>query len=245
MERVVSPIRWLSVASALILGATTSLAQDAKPATTFTGDLGFVSATGNTDLTTLSAGEKLGHSEGRWLFGEFASYVYGETSKKESANLLRFGARTDFALQARFGFFAGATWERNRFAGYNSRVDEFAGAFWKAIVAPEDSLSLEAGGELTQQQNVDSTSDNSPSARFGLNYKHAFTKTAYFQELGAYIPNLKTSGAYRVNSETSLVAPLSAHIAMKLSYVVRYDSNPPATFGTTDRILTTGVQISY
>ncbi|MFI5310436.1 MAG: YdiY family protein [Gemmatimonadales bacterium] len=226
--------------------ASSLLAQDAtKPKTTFTGDLGYVSASGNTNITTLSLGEKLIHSDSAWTFTQLAAYVYGKTDAKESANQLRFAGRVDYALGPRIGVFAGASWERNAFAGFNSRTDEIAGFMWKAIVAPDDALGLDAGGVLTQESDVDGTSQSYPSLRVAMNYKHSFTKTAYFQQLAEYVPNLQTSGAYRVNTESAVVAPVSAHVGVKVSYVLRYDSRPPVKFGTTDRVLTTGVQISY
>jgi putative salt-induced outer membrane protein len=119
------------------------------------------------------------------------------------------------------------------------------GFLWKAIVAPQDSLTLDVGGELTQQANVDSTNQSYPAARFGLNYKHTFTKTAYFQQLADYAADLQSGGGYRVNTESALVAPISAHIGIKVSYAVRFNSAPPTGFGTTDRVLTTGVQVSF
>jgi putative salt-induced outer membrane protein len=220
-------------------------AQDAKPKTTFTADLGFVSASGNTNLTTLSIADKIVHSDGRWTFTQLAAFVYGETNSKESANQLRFGGRADFDFQPRLSVFAGVSYERNTFAGFNSRMDEIAGLAWKAIVSPKNALTLDAGGVLTQESDVDGTSHNYPSLRFAANYKHSFTKAAYFQQLAEYLANLQTSGAYRVNTESALVAPLSAHLGIKVSYAVRYDSRPPVKFGTTDRVLTTGVQVAY
>ena len=56
---------------------------------------------------------------------------------------------------------------------------------------------------------------------------------------------MHTSAAYSVITESAIVAPLSAHIGIKAAYVVRYDSKPPTSFGTTDRVLTTGIQVSY
>jgi putative salt-induced outer membrane protein len=224
---------------------TVAAAQDVKPRTGFTGDLGYVTASGNTNLTTLSIGEKIIHTDGRWVFSQLAAYVYGETNDKESANQLRLAARADFAFLPRLGVFGGVAYERNTFAGFNSRTDEIAGLQWKAIVAPLDSLNLDAGGVFTQESDVDSTSQSYPSARVAGNYKHVFSKAAYFQQLAEYVPNLKTSGAYRVNSESALVAPISLHAGIKMSYAVRYNSRPPAKFGTTDRVLTMGVQLSF
>jgi putative salt-induced outer membrane protein len=227
-------------------------AQAPKPTTSFTGDLGYVSATGNTSLTTLSVGDKLAHTDGDWSFAQLGAYVYGKTDSKESANQLRFEGRADYALHPRFGVFADVAFERNPFAGFQRRIDENLGFRWKAIVAPRDSMSVDAGGGLTQESDIDATvpdagttSHNYSSARAAANYKHIFSKTAYFQEVAEYVPNLQTSGAYRANSESALVAPISSHIGIKMSYSVRYDSRPPVGFGTTDRVLTTGVQISF
>ena len=239
-------IRAITVAlAAAAIFARSAAAQDAKSKTSFTGDLGFVSASGNTNLTTLSIAEKIVHSDGRWTFTQLAAYVYGETNSKESANQLRSAERADFDFRPRLGVFAGVSYERNTFAGFDSRMDEIAGLAWKAIVAPRNALTLDAGGVLTQEADVDGTSHTYPSLRVAANYKHSFTKAAYFQQLAEYLANLQTSGAYRVNTESALVAPLSGHLAIKVSYAIRYDSRPPVKFGTTDRVLTTGVQVAY
>jgi putative salt-induced outer membrane protein YdiY len=217
----------------------------AKITTSFTGDLGFVSASGNTNVTTLTVGDKFVHTTGLWMFTQLATYVTSETNKKQSANQLLGSLRADYALDPRLSVFLGVTYERNTFAGFNSRTDEIAGVAWKAIVAPKDSLRVDAGGVLTQENDIDSTSQHYPSGRVAMSYKHQFSKAAYFHQLLEYLANLQTTGAYRFNTESSLVAPISAHVGIKVAYAIRFDSHPQPTFGSTDRLLTTGVQISY
>jgi putative salt-induced outer membrane protein len=78
-----------------------------------------------------------------------------------------------------------------------------------------------------------------------MNYKHQFSKLAYFQQFVEYLRNLQTSGSYRFNTESAVVAPISTHIGIKVGYAIRFDSRPQPTFGTTDRLLTTGIQVSY
>lgn len=227
------------------LFATSAAAQDARSPTTFSGNLGYVSATGNTKLATLSVGEALGHSVRRWAFSQLAAYVYGETDDQESAIQLRLAARADFAFQPRFGVFGGVSFERNRYAGFARRTEFIAGLRWKAIVASADSMGLDAGSVLTRQADVDGSSDTYASARAALAYKHVFSKAAYFQQLAEYVPNLQQSGAYRLNAESVVVAPISTHVGIKINYAVRFNSRPPVSFGSTDRVLTMGVQLSY
>ncbi len=220
-------------------------AQTAKPTTSFTGDLGYVSASGNTQLSTLNIGDKIVHTSGWWTFTQTAAYVYGTTKNVESANQFQLAGRVDYAFQQRLALFAGASYDRNPFAGYNSRTNELVGLRWKAVVAPRDSLDVDAGGALTQQTDVNDSTSSYPAARVAGSYKHSFSKAAYFQQNLEYLPDLKTGGAYRLNSQSSVVAPVSSHIGIKVSYQIQYNSNPPAGFGTTDRLLTTGVQVSF
>jgi putative salt-induced outer membrane protein len=216
-----------------------------KPVTSFTGDLGFVNASGNTNLTTLTVGDKIVRTDGLWMFTQTGTYISSETNNKQSANQLRLGVRADYAFKPRLSVFAGGSYERNTFAGFNSRADEIAGVAWKAILAPWDSARVDVGGVLTQESDVNGTNQSYPSARAALNYKHQFSKLAYFSQFVEYILNLQSSGSYRFNTESALVAPISAHIGIKLAYGIRFDSRPQPTFGTTDRLLTTGIQVSY
>ena len=57
--------------------------------------------------------------------------------------------------------------------------------------------------------------------------------------------NLEQSEDARINSETSVVAPISQAIAMKAAYLIRFDYLPEPGFEKTDRIFTTGIQIVF
>jgi len=76
-------------------------------------------------------------------------------------------------------------------------------------------------------------------------FKHRIGATAFWTETLEWVANLKTSGDQRVNSEAALTAPLSRQVALRLSYVMRFDNQPEPGFKKTDRILTTGVQIAF
>jgi putative salt-induced outer membrane protein YdiY len=239
-------VRSRHLAAALTIAAAAGVgAQTAKPKPSYAADAGFVSASGNTQLTTLNVDDKIIYPADRWTFTQLGAYVYGTTKKLPTANQLLVAGRGDYAFAPRLAAFVGASFERNTFAGFDHRTNEIAGLSWKAIMAHSDSLSIDAGGVLTQETDVDRTHTSFPAARLAEAYKHSFTKSAYFQQLAEYLPSFQGSHEYRVNTESDLVAPLSAHVAIKIGYVVRFDSKPPATFGTTDRLLTTGVQVSY
>jgi len=237
-------MRTLPAAASLVLVASLG-AQPTPAKTSFTGDVGVISASGNTQLRTLSVGDKIVHSNGRWVLSQLGAYIYGETNSASTANQLRFSGRSDYLFHPRVSAFANAAFERNTFAGFTRRTDESGGLSWKAIVAPWDSLSVDGGGVLTQQQNVDGTNRSFPAGRVAGQYKHAFSKASYFLQLAEYIPDLESTGEYRLNTESSIVAPVSSHAGIKVGYVVRYNSAPPVGFGTTDRVLTSGIQVTW
>ena len=105
--------------------------------------------------------------------------------------------------------------------------------------------------QYTEQKNLIGPDHNYSALREASSWKHSFTKEAYVFQNVEYIPDLQDSNDYRVNTETDLVAPLSAHTAMKFSYVVRFANAPPpnaagtALLQKTDQILSAGIQVTY
>jgi putative salt-induced outer membrane protein len=237
----------LGLIACCVAAATGTLGAQAPESWKSTGtvDFGFVSATGNTDVTTITVGEKVTGTRGLVTLSQFLTHVYGKTKGVESANQLRVGGRVERTLGKLFGGFVGAQFERNAYAGFNSRLEELIGIQWKPINDSSNVLMFDGGALFTQQKNTDLTSDNSPSARGAVLYRHNFKPTTYFSQAVEYVPNLEESGVYRLNTETALVAPISARLGIKVSYVLRYNSRPPENFGTTDRVFTSGLQISF
>src|SRR5689334_18102105 len=99
----------LVVRVGLITASVVASAGAQAPATAWkssgTVDFGFVSATGNTDVTTITLGEKLTGTRGVWTVSQFLANVYGKTKGVESANQLRIGGRAERKLDKYYGAF--------------------------------------------------------------------------------------------------------------------------------------------
>lgn len=223
-------------------------AQDPPPKPlVVTASVSFVDAAGNTDVTTLSGDQRLEYSPAGtgWKLAEFVSSVYGRTEGETSANALKLGARADRSITTRLGAYAGASYERNRFAGIARRFEETAGLSYKIVDQPRNQLSAEAGATVNQQRSVDGIDDGFVAARMAGAYRHVFTEHAWVQQLLEFLPNLEVGADRRINSETSVVAPLSSRFAVKLAYTVRFDNLPEPGFEKTDRILSSGLQATF
>jgi putative salt-induced outer membrane protein len=208
-------------------------------------DFGLVNTAGNTSTTTLNAGEQGSFLMGAWGIAQEFSVLYGTTEGKKSAESYMAMLRGDYALSNRFGLYLLGGWDRNRFAGISRRFEEGAGLSFKAVTTARTTLSIEAGLSQTQQRDLAGNSNNFAGGRGALSFKQLLNTKAYFQELGEILPNFKHGEDVRIGSETSLVAPLSASIALKVGYVVRFDNDPEPGFKKTDRSLTSGLQIVF
>jgi len=241
------PFRTISHATlSIALVSLAAGAQEAKPKPReFTADVGFVSATGNSDVTTFNLGERLILRSPTWEHRQQFGSIYGSRDGEESANLLFANWRSDRALNEWLSVFGFAGYDRNPFAGIARRFEEAAGLAAKLVRTERDQWGVELGFALTQQRSVDDISNSFPSLRSGTLFKHFFTETAYFSQGVEYLPSLEVSQDYRINSETAIVAPISTHIAMKLGYSVRFDNLPELGKRKSDRILTSGLQFNW
>lgn len=245
----------ISVAACIIAASLSSsaLAQDAKkpPPTEFSGDLALVAVSGNTTVSTFAVNEKLIRRIDRWEFKQDLGSVYGKTDGVESSNLVRGGLRADYSLTDHFALYALTAYDRNKFAGIKARYAEGVGGVAKIIATDVDQFNIEGGYQLTQQRNLIGADNNFSALRLASNWRHSFTKASYFFEGVEYIPDLQDSRDYRINNEADVVAPLSSHVAMKFSYVVRFANEPPlnsagtALLRKTDSILSAGIQVTY
>src|SRR5688500_2145465 len=218
----------------------------APPPSEFSADLGFVSVSGNTSVTTLAVGEKWVRGLARWEFEQDMGVIYGKTDGTETSNLLKASLRGDYGLGAKLALYARTAFDRNKFAGVTSRFAEGLGLVAKVRATDIDQLNVEGGFELTQQDNLDGTTDSFSSLRAASTWKHMFSATAYVVQGVEWLPNLDDNEDYRINSETAVVAPLSSRAAMKVSYQLRFDNLPSlnaagtAPLRKSDRILSTG-----
>lgn len=241
----------LAVSLTVLASARLEGQAKAPPPSEFSADLGFVSVSGNTSVTTLSVGEKWVRRIARWEFKQELGAIYGKTDSVETSNLLKGSVRGDYGLGANVALYARTAFDRNKFAGVKSRFAEGFGLVAKLAATDVNQLNLEGGFELTQQDNLDGTSGSFSSLRGATSWKRMFSANAYFFQGLEVLPNLDDREDYRINSETTVVAPLSSHVAMKASYQVRFDNLPSLNAAGTsplrksDRILSTGIQLTF
>ena len=212
----------------------------------FHADLGLVSTTGNTDVSTLNFADALtsytSHSN---KLGQTFAVTYGTQNRKVRTSLWTAGLRDEYKLSTDIGIYALGAFDRNTFAGIEQRFEEGGGGAITPVHSVQHHLEVDIGGSFIEQRTTAGVNDNFAAARGAFTYQYKFTKDAYVQEMFDDVSDLKQIKDYRLDSQSSLVAPLSKHIAIKVGYEVRYSNQPPTGFKTTDRLLTTDLQFNF
>ena len=210
-----------------------------------TGNLGYVQTSGNTELRTVNVSDKLTFRPNRgWLFTQQAAFIHGSTDSVETANQFIGSLRADYYLRPNLSLFALAGYERNPFAGLDRRYEEQVGLSWMAVKKPKGEVQIDLGAGANQQTSL-GVEDNFLSARLAPRLRYNLTDKAYLEESIELVENLDNTGDLRSMSLTQLVAPITAGIAIRLSYLARYDAEPVPGFEKLDTTFTSGLQFSF
>lgn len=214
-------------------------------------DLGFVNTAGNSNVTSVNVGDRfvVRSQDKRRIFTQIFALIYGKSEGETTANNWRASVKYEHAITQRVFLYALAGVDRNRLAGIARRFEEGPGIIVKLLTGPRNDLDLEAGVSFIQQRSTDEVSDNVAAARAAAAFKHRFTEKAYFGQAFELLRNLEVGRDYRINTESTIVAPISRTFALKVAYVIRFDNTPQVTaartFKKTDRTFTSGIQITF
>lgn len=202
---------------------------------TLDGELGILNASGNTDATSLKAGIVSEQETLYWNNNYFAELLYkqteveedGETEDRVSAQRFYGTAQFDYKLTTPGRrLFIYADYENDRFNGYEYRATLASG--WSHRVWNTDNsmfrYSVGPGyGFVKAEDDTVTNANNGFILRASTEYQRLwYTGSRLRQFLSTEIGpnNIKT------RSETALSANLFDSLAMKLSFVVAYETQP-------------------
>ena len=213
----------------------------------FTGDIGYVATSGNSSVETLNVGNRFSAKVDDVTLSQTFVLIYGESKGKSVTSLYRGSLRLDKGLKTSLiSSYTLLNFERNTFAGLASRWSGVAGLSAHLMREGKDRLVLEGGLSLTRQRGTGTAGRDVDflGGRAASTYTHQFSPKASISQVIEVLPNFRESDDLRINTESTLLAPITSRIAVKLSYVIRYDGLPENSFKNTDRLFTSGIQVS-
>lgn len=249
----------LVVWPALLLAQSSPTASPAAPpkrpkTVDFTGSLGFSQTNGNASALATNLSNRVKVTMAGWSVQQDLAFFYGEANDKVNTNFWNAGLRGDRTVAERVSLFVASRYDRNVVQGIENRFQQGFGVTMKAVEQPRQKLHVALGGSLFSQQltegSVAKVSRAFPAARAAIEFRRQLTELAYVQQTAEYLPALgDTATSYFVNSESSVVAPLSKNVGLKVGYVIRYNSEPPVRnsvpLRSTDTFFSSGLTLTF
>ncbi len=233
---------WMAIA--LLVAVTASAEEPTGPSSGSLG-LSYIATSGNSDTSSLGIEATVKRKPDPWGI-EISALVFRAEKDGDKTAERAFGrARGQRALSGSWDLFAGASVERDRFAGIDLRAVAEAGVTYKALTGPEHELAFDVGATFTKEERLNAKDRTFAGALAGVTYAYVISESAKITERLMFYPNFDETDDWRLSSETAAQAALSKRFALKLGFILRYDHVPPPGFDTTDTTTTASVVWSF
>ncbi|HET9767574.1 MAG TPA: DUF481 domain-containing protein [Thermoanaerobaculia bacterium] len=218
---------------------------EAPPPPLWTGSVGlsYLATAGNSESETIGLAAAFARQPTPWGLEVQARADRAESEGEKTAERLFGGLRGKRAFGERFELFAGASYERDVFAGFDSRVVVESGGVWKALRGPVHELAFDFGPTWTDEEPVVGPGFDYVGALAGLTYAWKISANATFRERLVVYPSFDDSDDWRLRSETAVEAALASSWALRAGYLFNRDNAPGPGFEKDDS--TTSVSLVW
>jgi putative salt-induced outer membrane protein YdiY len=227
------------IAAVLLAGLVPSHTAQAQipPVPNWDMKLGFsyLSTSGNTETSSSGFDASFNRSWRSWSLEGNTAGVSATRKSRRTAENYNAQARAKRRLRKRLQITLGLRWERNRFAGLDSRQGTDVSLLWEIREAPAWKLRALGGLSLSRE---DPRGDRPLVDSFGgllqLGGDARLSETSACDGPVTFFPNFNDSGDYRFHGHVGLQAALTQHLGLRLGYDLKFDHEPVAGFGATD-----------
>jgi len=219
--------------------------------------LSYVGTSGNTDTSSFGLDYKGERKPTPWGLNLIAMFTRAENEGVVTAEQYHVGARALRQLSDRWSVFAGLSWARDPFSGFDNRYIAEAGAEYLAVNTDHHKLSFDAGLTWTSEDQI-YLREVAPGefeefteavdwlgGVAGLKWDWAFSESASLSQRLLYYPNFDDTADWRLASDTAVTASLTKMLALQVSYLVRYRNQPINNLEKTDTTTKVSVVLSF
>ncbi len=207
------------------------------------GDLGYNKATGNTQTEALLSKLKLTYDIDRWSHTGQLEAVNSSDSGDRTAESYTGKLATNYAISEKYYAFGKGRYEENRFSGYEYQASVAPGLGVHFIDTESTVFNLEAGVGFrrSKEQDTGATSDEAIFQLATKFYRQLTETTRFESDLGV------ESGADNTYSEAifALKVKINSHLALKLGYMIKNNSDVPVDTDKTDTLTSVGLNYSF
>lgn len=252
----------LSAAIALVLAAPVAFAQDGNAddrGWKGTGELGFVSSSGNSRSDSINAKLNFKFEDAQWKHDLFAAgfrqraeqTVLADPADPDSAtrvmevsaNRYELGGTTARKLDDRNALYASLRYENDDFAAFDYQATVSVGWGHQAIKSDDTNLYFEVGpGYKHVKDRVTGDSDGYFIGRGKMDYSHKLTENTSLVD--TFLVEAGSDNTYMQNDFGVQVA-MSSRLAIKAGLQHRHNTDVPDGVKKTDRLTTVNLVYNF
>lgn len=215
---------------ALLLIALTARAENSV-------NLSYSQTSGNSNTSTLS----FSYSLNKGLFSSQGSYLYKESSGKESANRLEVNNSYGRRLRDNVSFIVRNFIFSDKFSGYNLRFGVGPGLKFNL----SENLSLTSTITYVYNNYTEEPDERYYQGEVRVGYLKKL-KNLTFKQLLSYQLSFKNSDDYFIKSESQIIVPINLNLSLTITYKVDYQNLlPEGVKYHTDKLFLTGVSYNF
>ncbi|MEN0078940.1 MAG: DUF481 domain-containing protein [Pseudomonadota bacterium] len=233
----------LSTACFVLTAATLAIAAPAAAQNAaWTGEGAFNAGvtSGNTETTDLGLGLNLERQTQVWKTSLEAQADFGETDGEETKNRLFFAGQLDRQISDRLYGFGRLSYEIDEFSGFENRAFIGGGLGYEIFSGDVTSWSVEGGpglkidevrASISGGEEIPAETVESFSVFAASNFAHAFNDSVSFTNDTDLIYAEEST---QIANIAALTAEMTDTLSARVSFDVRFDTNPPEGFEDTD-----------
>jgi len=216
-------------------------------------ELSFVNTTGNTEVTTLSAKDKLTYKFSPKIESILnLAALYGKSDGVKNSENYSAKLKISYLISEKFYTSLVAGWSKDEFAGVDSKIWVGPALGYKILTGEKHTLDFEAGAEYVDEKyfipagdTLSNTSNDYFNGRAFTEYKFLFSDKSNLSQSLEFNYDFENSNNYDITSVTALTTALSDMLSLKASYNVSYVNAPvPDTLKKTDTTLSISLIIN-
>src|SRR5690606_39128720 len=213
------------------------------------GEVGAVSARGNTDTDNLNAKLDLSYVRDEWKNAFNAAALYGSNDDITSANRWETRWQSDYNYTPRNFWFGGLRDGRDHFGAFSYQQSAAAGIGYKFIDTEPTKLSAQIGGGVKKSREqtlveddsgavidrIDGATNTSALITAGANFEHELTATTKIVDK----LNIETDRENTfIQNDIALQVAINAKFSLALGYGIRKSTSPAPDSDSMDTITT-------
>jgi len=203
---------------------------------------GFTNTSGNNRSTGASAGVNLTREGLDWTHTLLVNADYQRDNGVETRGRYFTSFQSNYRFSDRLYLLGVASWESDRFAGFDSRITEALGFGYTLLRGGDMNLAIEGGPALRQTHYLVTGHRSTFASRAAVNYSWTVTPKIRLTQNMTYYGEDKDS---TVTSNTALTVGLIGSLSLQASYLARYESDPPTGLKRYDATARTSLVYSF